>query len=123
MERRKSLGAVIILALGLLALAGANERMEAAEDGRLVIRYSPTLGMNVTLFMRIDGQAAGGISRNHIYKRDLSPGIHRITVRNNGRLFDEFHMTLNVRPGQTYSFLAKHPPEQLVLEPVGSSSH
>ena len=119
MERTKSLGLIFILVVGLLALAGAGEQAKAAEDGRLVIRFSPTLGMDVGLRVGIDGRGAGVIARGHVYERYLSPGPHRVTLRRNGRRLEEFNMTFDVRPGQTYSYVAKLPGTELALQPAG----
>ena len=121
---------VLFLALGLLALSGVTDRALAGppnrtdwtEDGRLRIRYSPTLGMNIGLVILIDGRSAGAITRGHVFEADLSPGWHRLVVLPNGRWGKAFRTTLNVRPGGTYSYLAKFPPEDLVLEPTDPSA-
>lgn len=110
---------VLILALSFLALVGGADKTDAAEPGRLVIRFSPTLGMNVGLAVRIDGQNAGAITRGHVFEKYLSPGPHQLVVRPNGRAYNELVMMLNVRPGQTYSYVAKLPRDNLVLQPAG----
>ena len=119
MKRKKSVGTIVLLVLGLLALAGASARLEAAEDGRLLMRYSPTLGMNVAIRVGIDGRGAGGFARGHVYERYLSPGMHRVTIRPNGRRLEEFSMDLFVRPNETYSYVVKFPRIRLALEPSG----
>lgn len=119
MKKARASVVILFVVLGFLSRAGANERVEAAQDGRLIIRFSPTLGMNVGLVVRIDGRNAGAITRGHVFERYLSPGPHRLVVSRNGRKFDELDTTLNVRPGQTYSYVAKLPGSQIVLQPSG----
>lgn len=110
---------ISFLILSLTTLLLGNHAV-AQEDGHLSIRYSPTLGMNVGLEVRVDGRLLGGISRGHVLSRPLSPGRHRLVVRPNGRLFDEYDMILHVQPGQTYSYVAKFPGRRnIVLVPVG----
>lgn len=92
----------------------------AADGGNFVIRYSPVLGLNVAVVVTIDGQVAGaitkGISSENTY---LPPGRHLISVSRNGRYYDELGMILDVRPGRTYSYIAKYNVNQMLLVPVG----
>lgn len=106
------------LALATLFLCSGRAQARA-EDGRLLIRFSPTLGMNVGLRVGIDGDGAGVFVRGHTYERYLSPGRHRITLRRNGRRLDELNQIVRVQPGMTYSYVAKLPGSTLVLEPSG----
>ena len=110
---------VVILFLGLMALAGASQSMEAAQDGQLFIRFSPTLAMDVGLVIQIDGRTAGAITRGHVFNQFIRAGSHRLTVKHNGRGFDQFSQILHVSPGQTYSYMVKLPRDQVVLEPSG----
>ena len=91
---------------------------ESGEPGRLLIRYSPTLGINAALAVEINGRPAGGITRGHTYVAYLPPGRHAIGVSRNGRLYDSSVRFLNVRPGQTYSFLAKYRVNEMILVPA-----
>ena len=92
------------------------------EPGRLVIRYSPTLGTYAALAVEIDGRPAGGITRGHTYVAYLPPGTHAITVSRNGREYESSTRLLNVRPGQTYSFLAKYRVNEMILVPAARRS-
>lgn len=116
MKLSKTWAAGCVFALSILFSGLAQAQ---GEDGRLLIRFSPTLGMNVGLRVGIDGQGAGVFSRGHVYERYLTPGRHRITLRRNGRRFDELNHTIRVQPGLTYSYVAKLPGTTLVLEPSG----
>ena len=120
--------AISVLLIGATQTASAREHYYpngsvyapgAADGGRLLIRYSPTLGINVGLVVRIDGREAGAFTKGHIYKRYLPPGRHEISVYRNGRGWDAWHMTLDVHRGQTYSYVAKHNSYKVLLVPVG----
>ena len=121
---------VLLLAIGTLLIAGAAQPVSArtpyhqsgaGEDGCFVMRFSPTLGYNVGLVVTIDGRTAGAITRGHVFRRYLRPGHHVIGVTRNGRYYDALSMTLNVRPGQTYSYIAKYNVNQVILVPAHGS--
>ena len=129
MRRATSPGFVLLLAICALLIAGANQTVNAhnqtyptsvAEDGLFRIKYSPVMGMNLGLVVTIDGLHAGAFTRGHIYKRHLAPGRHYIRVSPNGRDYDAWRTTLYVRPGQTYSYIAKYNVNKMLLVPVGS---
>ncbi|HEV3409211.1 MAG TPA: hypothetical protein VG095_02880 [Chthoniobacterales bacterium] len=112
---------VLLVAACAFLFASASEANAArygGTPGRIVIEYSPTLGINVALAVRIDGRNAGGFTRGHTYVRYLSPGRHHIWVARNGRLYGAWERTLYVRPGRTYAFLAKHRVNEVFLQPV-----
>lgn len=96
--------------------AGQGDRYQ---DGRLVIRYSPTTGINAALRVFINGRGAGGITKGHTYVAHLPPGRHWIRVSRNGRLYESSDTLLRVRPGQTYAFLAKYNVNAMRLVPPG----
>jgi len=121
--------AAVVVAVGLVVAAPAESnaareprfyRASHADSGRLVIRYSPLLGINVALYVEIDGRVAGGFTKGHTYVKHLAPGRHRILVGRNGRR-DVWTRTLHVRPGETYSYIAKYRVNQVWLERTGRS--
>lgn len=114
--------AAVIAAPAQSEAARSRRSYEAGEPGRLLIRYSPTLGINVALAVEINGRPAGGITRGHTYVAHLPPGRHVIGVSRNGRLYDSSARILNVRPGQTYSFLAKYRVNEMILVPAARRS-
>ena len=90
-----------------------------ADGGLLILRFSPTLGINFGVTVRIDGFEAGPITKGHIYRRYLSPGRHRLEVTHNGRVYDALEGALYVRRGETYSYVIKNAVNQVVLQPSG----
>lgn len=106
-----------IIGIPLQSEAGYGRSYEA-EPGRLLIRYSPSLGINAALAVEINGRPAGGITKGHTYVAYLPPGRHEIWVARNGRLFESSGRFLDVRPGQTYSFLAKYRVNEMILVPA-----
>ena len=94
-----------------------------ADGGLLVLRFSPTLGINFGVTVRIDGYEAGPIARGHVFRRYLAPGRHRLEVTHNGRVYDALDGALYVRPGETYSYVIKNRVNQVVLQPSGVPHH
>jgi hypothetical protein len=83
------------------------------------MKHSPVLGINVPIAVWIDGVEAGAFAKGHVYERYLAPGLHDIYASRPGRLFDSWYGTLDVRPGETYSFVVKCTVNRVILEPVG----
>jgi hypothetical protein len=73
--------------------------------------------MNVTFAVYIDGAKVGVFSRGHVYEHSLALGQHTLVVTRTGR-GDSWRGTLDVKPGQTYSFVAKVTPDEVHLVPV-----
>lgn len=90
-----------------------------ADGGLLVLGFSPTLGINFGVTVRIDGFEAGPITRGHVFRRYLAPGRHRLEVTHNGRVYDALDGALYVRPGETYSYVIKNRVNQVVLQRSG----
>ncbi|HVF73103.1 MAG TPA: hypothetical protein VM940_15985 [Chthoniobacterales bacterium] len=89
-------------------------------DGVLRIKHSPVLGTNIPVAVWIDGRQAGTFTKGHVYQRFLSPGRHMIRASRPGLLYGSWQGSLNVQPGQTYSFVVKSSPNGVVLESVRS---
>ena len=116
------LAALLTAVCTLLFAAGspaqAGQGSYAREDARLVIRYSPVLGLNAALRVFINERGAGGITKGHTYVAYLPPGRHTIRVSRNGRLYESSVRRLNVRPGQTYAFVAKYLVNEMIIVPA-----
>ena len=102
--------------ISALFIASASLASTAAEGGRLLITRSPTLGRNVTVSLAIDGKPAGLISWRRTYDKPITPGRHTLTASAN-RTSSVWQTTLEVRPGQTYSYSAAFHVDKLVLTP------
>jgi hypothetical protein len=137
MKQKSFSGPVLLLAICALLIAGANQSVNArdndsstrsgaifatsaADGGRLFIQRSPTLGDNVAITLTIDGQPAGTLMRRRTYDRYITPGRH-ILIASPNRSGGAWQATLDVRPGQTYSYSASYNVSKLVLTPVTGS--
>ena len=88
-----------------------------ADGGRIRMKHSPSLGMNVAIMVRIDGVQAGGFSKGHVYEKYLTPGRHDFYVSRSAQHTGSWRGTLEVRQGETYSFVVKMTPNQVLLLP------
>ena len=128
---------VLVLAISAALIGSANQSLKArdndastgsdiifastaADRGRLLIKRSPTLGDNIAVAVTIDGKPAGSVRRGHAYERSLAPGRHVLLVSPN-RLRGPWRATLDVRAGETYSYIASYHIDKLVLTPVTKS--
>jgi hypothetical protein len=125
MKRLNSAIAALVLTIGALFFAGA-ERVSAGESyysrgasGVLRMKHSVTLGINIPIDVWIDGKHEEAFARGHIFERALAPGRHDLYASRPGQLYCSFYGTLDVRPGETYSYVVKSTPNQLYLVPVG----
>ncbi|MDP9099110.1 MAG: DUF2846 domain-containing protein [Verrucomicrobiota bacterium] len=82
------------------------------------MKHSPVLGINIPIAVWIDGVQSGAFAKGHVYERSLAPGRHDLYASRPGQLSNSFYRTLDVRPGETYSFVVKATPNQLYLIPV-----
>ena len=108
----------LVVATATRSHAGQGNDYYGGNEGRIVIRYSPTVGINAALRVFINERGAGGITKGHTYVAYLPTGRHAIRVSRNGRLYESSTRTLNVRPGQTYAFLAKYNVNEMTLVPA-----
>jgi hypothetical protein len=123
--KRVNFVAVLLLAVGTLFFVGANQGIAGQSeyysrggDGLLRMKHSPVLGINIPIAVWIDGMQAGAFTKGHVYERRLAPGRHDLYASRPGQLYSSFYGTLDVRPGETYSFIVKSTPNQLYLLPV-----
>ena len=82
------------------------------------MKHSPALGINVPIAIKIDGVQAGVFAKGHVYERYLTPGRHKIHASRPINLTDSYRGYLDVRRGETYSFVVKCTPNQVILLPV-----
>jgi hypothetical protein len=126
---------VLVLTAGALLFASANQSAarqsqysrssdatfasSLADGGRIRMKHSPTVGINIPIAIRIDGVQAGVFAKGHVYERYLAPGRHTIQASRPSRPSDSWNGTLDVRPGATYSFVVYCTPAHVILQPVG----
>ena len=111
----------VLLRLVLCALLlGSGYQSAFAQNkarGHLIIKRSPVLGANVTLTIRIDGQLAGTVVRGRTFDAPLTPGRRQVVVSAN-RQRGHWSTTLDVRPGQTYIYVASYSVNRLHMDLV-----
>lgn len=122
MKTIRSFGLVIaagglFFASALDTTAGQQNYSYSAEGGTLKMKHSPALGINIPLAVRIDGRNEGAFTKGHVFRRYLSPGPHYVTVARPRQRFDTWRGTIDVRPGQTYSFVVKANTNEIILLP------
>jgi hypothetical protein len=88
----------------------------SAGGGRLILKHSPTLGMNIVVGVVIDGQPAGSFAKGHSFDRAITPGRHSMSVLVNGRENTAARINLEVRSGETYAYVVKYRAGRVVLE-------
>ena len=126
---------VLVVTVGALLLASANQSAarqsqysrssdatfasSLADGGRIRMKHSPVLGINIAIAVWFDGVQAGAFTKGHVYERYLTPGRHDVYASRPGTLHDSWYGTLDVRPGETYSFVVSCTPNHVILQPVG----
>jgi hypothetical protein len=120
--KRANFVSVVSVAVALLVAsanqvsAGPSEYSRA--EGILRMKHSPVLGLNIPIAVWIDGVQAGAFAKGHVYERSLTPGRHDVFASRPGQMSDSWYGTLDVRPGETYSFLVKCTVNRVILQPV-----
>src|SRR6188768_2785688 len=95
---------------------GAIFATSLADGGRLVISGSPVLGQNVAMTIKIDDQIVGTLMHGRTFDKYMAPGRHVVTVVPN-RLLGNWVATLDVRAGQTFSYVVKANTKAIYLVP------
>ena len=83
------------------------------------MKHSPVLGINIPITVWIDGRLAGPFAKGHVFERHLTPGRHTIYASRPRAAFDSYYGTLDVRRGETLSFVVKCTVNRVILQPVG----
>jgi len=125
----------LVLAVGVFCFAGAKQvsagqpqdsrssdaiyASSLADGGCIRLKHSPVLGINIPISVWIDGTLAGPFTKGHVFERFLTPGRHTIYASRPRNAFDAYYGTLDVRRGETYSFVVKVTPNRVVLQPSG----
>ena len=86
----------------------------AADGGRLIIKRSPVLADNLGVTIAIDGKPIGVVRRGSPFEHHLAPGRHVLTATPTRR-GDPWSGTLDVRAGETYSYVVSYNVNKLVL--------
>ena len=115
---------VLVLTVSALFFAGANQCAAGPSEqwrsnGLLRIKHSPVLGLNIPINIWIDGRQEGSFTKGHVFERSLTPGRHMVYARRPGVLYTSFYGPLDVRSGETLSFVVKSTPNQVYLLPTG----
>ena len=92
-----------------------------SDGGRIRMKHSPVLGINVPISVWIDGVLAGPFAKGHVFERYLTPGRHDVYASRPGpgRRSDAWVGTVDVRRGETLSFVVHCNPYRVILQPVG----
>ena len=136
MKRCDSLGKLMILALALFSLAGAKIALAGAEfdysrrelmgNSGLIIWRAADFGTQLGLCLYIDGVPVTTLVRGEAYRAILRPGHHKLTVTDTPSPYGKTRFTnrtINVAPGQNYSFTAIWDVETIMLEDGGYRFH
>jgi hypothetical protein len=124
MKRLNSFAVVLVLTVCALFFGSANQSRAGSDyysrggDGVLRMKHSPVLGLNVPIAVWIDGRQAGAFAKGHVYERRLSPGRHTVYAARPMRWSDSWYGTLDVRPGETLSFVVYCTVGNVILQPV-----
>ena len=86
----------------------------AADSGRLVIKRSPVLADNLGVTIAIDGKPIGVVRRGSAFEHPLSPG-RRVLTATPSRRGDPWRGAVDVRAGETYSYVVSYNVNKLVL--------
>jgi hypothetical protein len=100
--------------------SGAIFATSGADGGRLFLQRSPVLGDNAAIALMIDGKVAGTLVQGQTYDRYITPGSHILIATPSG-LGGECRTVLDVRRGETYSYIAAYTVNKLVLTPTAGS--
>lgn len=123
MKKSNSVVLIISVLCALFIASAPQTRAGQSEyrsgDAVLRIKHSPVLGINIPITVEINGALEGAFAKGHIFQRSLAPGRHRIHASRTGRPSHTYIGTLDVQPGETYSFVVKCTLNQVHLVPVG----
>jgi hypothetical protein len=89
-----------------------------ADGGRIRMKHSPVLGLNIPIAVWIDGVMAGAFAKGHVYERCLTPGRHTLYASRPRYMSDSWYGTLDIRRGETLSFVVKCTVNHVILQPV-----
>ena len=133
---KSSSGKFIVLLFAAANLAGAAavsagggydySRSELMGNSGLTIWRSADFGNHIGLSIYIDGIPITTLSRGEGYQAIVRPGHHRLTVINTPSPYGKTkftHRTIDLAPGQNYSFTALWEATDIVVEDGGYQFH
>jgi hypothetical protein len=121
---KRSFSTVFGLVLAVCALCFGSAQQSVAGpseyrgDGVLRMKHSPVLGLNIPIDVWIDGMHSGAFTKGHVFERSLAAGRHMVYAARPGQLYSSFYGPVDVRAGETLSFVVKSTPNQVYLLPV-----
>ena len=65
------------------------------------------------------GTLAEAFAKGHVFERYLTPGRHTFYVSRPRQASDSYYGTLDIRRGETLSFVVKVTPNRVILQPTG----
>ena len=95
---------LIVVLVSLFSIGTATSQ----SGGRLIVLRAPNFGWNLALNLQIDGRTAANLVQGRRYDHSLPAGRHVLTVSSvpSYNSYAPTSRVLNVRPGQTYVFMA-----------------
>jgi len=125
---------VLLFAAANLAVAAAvsagggydYSRSELMGNSGLTIWRAADFGNHIGLSIYIDGIPITTLSRGEGYQAIVRPGHHRLTVTNTPSPYGKTrftHRTIDLAPGQNYSFTALWEATEIVVEDGGYQFH
>ena len=97
-------GVIFGLAIAI-CLSSQAAQPGSAENGRLIVKRSRTVGNDVVLRLSIDGQVHN-ITPGSLYDQPIPAGKHSLKLDTVGNQNQSTSMSLEVEPGHTYKFTA-----------------
>ena len=97
---------LIVVLVSLFSIGTATATSQSG--GRLIVLRAPNFGWNLALNLQIDGRTAANLVQGRRYDHSLPAGRHVLTVSSvpSYNSYAPTSRVLNVRPGQTYVFMA-----------------
>jgi hypothetical protein len=126
MKRLNSFAVVLVLTVCAFLFGSANPSFAGSDyysrgsNGVLRMKHSPVLGFNIPINVWIDGRQEGSFTKGHVFERSLTPGRHMVYASRPSQAYSSFYGPLDVRSGETLSFVVKTTPNQVYLVPVAS---
>ena len=120
--------AAVNLAVAAAVSAGGYDysRSELMGNSGLTIFRGADFGNQIGLSIYIDGIPITTLSRGEGYRAIVRPGHHRLTVTDTPSPYGKTkftHRTIDLVPGQSYSFTALWDVETILLEDGGYQYH
>ena len=103
-------GVIFALATAI-CLSSQAAQPGSADNGRLIVKRSRTVGNDVVLRLSIDGEVHN-ITPNSLYDQPIPAGKHSLKLETVGNQSQSTSTSVEVEPGHTYSFTAARGSDQ-----------